>query len=409
MKKLNVASRGARTSAGKKRISAAGTRLGVRAGSSPAPRAGVRSAPARSVRTRRFSGGGTGGRPGKERRVRTDRGADKASALWQREGLADGAAWRAAHPEGTEAQLAEEARRSWQERAGPLLAAGAGGKAFRRRLQQYGLAYAAGLRQGSGMRLAFEPLPLRGTASAVVYAPPGGELRLRATLDELERLPLEEIVVVLDDRVRPLLVELAGRPRILAAYRPGIYSSAHAARAEGARLTGADHVLIVDGEQPCSARQLGALLLAADAGADVVLSNRSARERLFHRRGEAAWLREFLNVSLGKPALRSNAIGGVPYALTRRALDTIGPDVLAAPAKAQAAALLAGLRVAVCDDVPCSGEQESAAAAASGHAEAWRLCLSSQAARLQFPDRNRNRHAIGGEDVGTDGYHHTEL
>ncbi|MEK0316970.1 hypothetical protein [Cohnella sp. 56] len=345
-----------------------------------------------------------GAHAGTRMRSREDRAGGPDNAHWMRAGAADGAAWRAAHPEGSEAQLRDDAHRMWRDRADRLLANA--GRPLRQRLQRYGSAYAAGIGQGCGMEVRFEPLLLNGSASAVVYAAAGAE-RLAAVLDELALLPLEEIVVVLDDAApQPWAEALLRRPRIVAAYAPGVYADPHAARAAGARLTGADTVLFADGAGPCAARQLGLLLQTADAEADVALSDRTAREGLFDRRSEAAWLREFLNVSLGKPELRTNAIGSVPYALRRRALDAIGPETLAMPARAQAAALLAGLRVAVCGGVPSAGEKETSEAAARMHAAAWRDCLTTREARLRFPDRNRNRKAIGGGADGTDDCHH---
>lgn len=221
-------------------------------------------------------------------------------------------------------------------------------------------------------------------------------------LSELERLPLQEIVVVLGAGAERTLETLLSYPRVVAVHSPAGYVSPHAARAAGARLTGADAVLFADGAKPCSAKLLGALLVHADAGTDVVLSDRTTQEGAFNRRGAESWLREFLNVSLGRPDLRADAIGGVPFVLSRRAIDAIGTEALGIPARAQAAALVQGLRISVCGTVPGSGEREPASAG-SGHIEAWRDCLSMRDARLGFPDSKRNRQAIGGEAHGEDG------
>lgn len=392
-------------SGGRRTVSPAASLARRRARSRAGTRAKTRAATLRCRYYRRAKPpNAAGAHAGARMRSREDRAGGPDNAHWMREGAADGVAWRAAHPEGSEAQLRDDAHRMWRDRAERLLANA--GRPQRPRLQRYGSAYAAGIRQGSGMEARFEPLLLNGSASAVVYAAAGTE-RLAAVLDELAMLPLEEIVVVLDDTApQPWAEALLRRPRVVAAYAPGVYADPHAARAAGARLTGADTVLFADGAAPCAARQLGVLLQTADAEADVSLSDRTAREGLFDRRSEASWLREFLNVSLGKPELRTNAIGSVPFALRRRALDAIGPDALAMPARAQAAALLAGLRVSVCGSVPSAGEKETSESAARMHAEAWRDCLTTREARLRFPDRNRNRKAIGGGADGTDDCHH---
>ncbi|MFC3800544.1 hypothetical protein [Cohnella sp. GCM10012308] len=328
---------------------------------------------------------------------------------WRREGAVDGAAWRSAHPEGTVEALRDYAQRAWAEKAGRHAGAGAeAGAADRVPLYRYGPAYAAGIRQGAGMEMQSELLPLQGTASAVLYAN-GRAAQLQAVLAELERLPLQEVVVVLGTEAEPMLETLLSHPRIVVVHSPQEYESPHAARAAGARLTGADTVLFADGAKPCPARMLGALLVRADAGKDVVLSDRTSHEGSFDRRGEASWLREFLNVSLGRPELRADAIGGVPFALSRRAIDAIGTEALGIPARAHAAALVQGLRVSVCEGVPFSGERDAPASAGSAHTAAWRDCLAMRGARLGFPDHKRNRQAIGGGGHGTDDGRHPVL
>lgn len=375
----------------------------------------VMSTGPRAARRRRARAPGRIGRPhGARRSVRAYAGRpgrlyaeehDKAVARWQREGVADGAAWRSAYPAGTEDELSAYVQRAWTKKI--LGRVAAPGKAEHRRLIRWGTAYAAGIGQGSGLAPRCVPIPLRGTAAAVVYASDGEGLP--AVLDELERLPLREIVVVLGTAQHPGFEALLSRPRVVTAYSPNVYANPHAARAAGARLTGADMVLFADGAKPCGSRLLGQLLLEADTGAGAALSDRTVREGSFNRRGEASWLREFLNVSLGRPELRSNAVGGVPFALTRRALKAIGPDALGTPAKAHAAVLLAGLEVTVCEGVPYAGEPEAADAAANDHKEAWRDCLTTRGARLRFPDAKRNRLAIRGGSHGQDDGRRTEL
>ncbi|MDG0790589.1 hypothetical protein OMP38_06765 [Cohnella ginsengisoli] len=105
--------------------------------------------------------------------------------------------------------------------------------------------------------------------------------------------------------------------------------------------------------------------------------------------------------------MRADAIGGVPFVLSRRAIDAIGTEALGNPARAQAAALVSGLRVSGCDGVPFSGEREEPASAVSAYTAAWRECLSVRGARLGFPDQKRNRQAIGGGGQGTDDGRHT--
>lgn len=321
-----------------------------------------------------------------------ERTSDNAAARWRRDGEMDGTAWRSAHPTGTVEALGSYAQRTWTEKTSRQAAASV---ADAQRLYRYGADYAEGIRRGSGLEMDGVLLPLRGSAAAVLYAEGRASL-LPAVLSELERLPLQEIVVVLGAGAERALETLLSHPRVVAVHHPVGYESPHEARAAGARLTGADSVLFVDGAKPCSARLLGELLILADAGTDVVLSDRTTHEGAFVRRGSASWLREFLNVSLGRPDLRADAIGGVPFALSRRAIHAIGVDALGTPARAQAAALVMGLRIKVCNAVPFSGERDVPGSAGSGHIAAWRDCLSARGERLDFPDSKRNRQAIGG-------------
>ncbi|MDG0790590.1 hypothetical protein OMP38_06770 [Cohnella ginsengisoli] len=205
----------------------------------------------------------------------------KAAEYWRREGAVDGAAWRSAHPAGTVRALSDYAQRAWADKVSRQAAAGS---ADRLRLYRYGAAYAAGIRQGSGMQMHDELLPLQGSASAVLYAD-GSTASLQAVLAELERLPLREIVVVLGANAEPMLKTLLSHPRVVVFHSPDGYKSPHAARAAGAKLTGADSVLFADGAKPCPARLLGAMLVRADAGTDAVLCDRTTQEGAFDRRG----------------------------------------------------------------------------------------------------------------------------
>jgi len=310
-------------------------------------------------------------------------------------GERDGAAWRGgpSFQAGGEA-LKEAVLRQWNVR---FRHSGGHPSVGWKQAASRGKRYASGFMQGAGIRIPLCPVPISGRAAAIVCAGTN-EVALRQVLARLAAIPVDEIVIV------------AGSPT------PGMFQAArscnHAVvaclpeavhpdvgRALGSKLTDADTVLFVDGERPASEDTLAGLLWACEGKLDVALSDLSGHRGLFHHRLQAEWLFEFLNASLHRRDLSRNSLSVLPYALSRRALDTLGAPALSVPAKAHALAILKGLRIGTgaggADDGGRSVREAHMPQAAGDHAEAWTEAFHARGKRLYFADRLRNRSVLG--------------
>lgn len=330
-------------------------------------------------------------------------GAPASAALLERirrEGEAAGAAWRSEAPRGTLRELKSHIQQLWTSRLSDV----------RERSQSLGWpglwsqskAFGDGAMSAAGFGGGFAPLPLQGSAAAVLYADASSEPALGAVLAELDRLPLAETIIVAGDVPEGWLSQARRHEQAtIACFSERI--DPDVGRALGAKLTGADVVLFVDARKPVPAETLARFLWECDGGLDVALNDLSDGKRTFHHRPATARLREFLNVTLNRPDLKMNAIGPLPFALSRNALDKIGPANLAVPAKAHAAAVLRGLSIGTAGRAgeepafdAAKEEADRRALAAGDHFEAWREAATARGFRLRFEDRSRDRRAVGG-------------
>ncbi|MBW5447378.1 hypothetical protein GE107_15075 [Cohnella sp. CFH 77786] len=314
---------------------------------------------------------------------------------WFSRGIRDGANWRTRFRGRPDARTAAEAaHRSWS-----LIARKPGG---RRRpwpaALRDGKRYVSGFWRGSGVRGQLIPVPLQGSAAAVLYAPRNASL-LRGALRRLRRLPLREIVVLLPgDSSLALIAAARTQPNVMIAYRPDLADS-DVGRALGARITQADSVLFLDGGRPLKAERLARFLWACDNGLDIALNDVTGKLGLFHTRQNVFRLAEFLNRTMNRRDLRANSLSSLPFALSRRALDRLVPGPLAHPAQAQVIAMYSGLRVGIAGAVRPAIPSDTAdrtGKAVREHAEAWRTALRHKGSRLLFPDTVRNRKLLEG-------------
>lgn len=194
------------------------------------------------------------------------------------------------------------------------------------------------------------PVPLSLTASAVITAC-NEEETIGRVIDELERLPLNEIIVVLNGCTDDSFSEVACRKNIILANFPDRLGH-DVGRSVGAALATGESVLFVDGDMEVPAEELGAFLYERERGTDIVLNDISRYLPQYDRQDEVTRCKLYLNQALERPDLRSNSLTAVPHALSRRAITTIGTRVLSIPPKAQAVAIMEGLTVAA----PCSAD-----------------------------------------------------
>ncbi|MFC4304597.1 hypothetical protein [Cohnella boryungensis] len=264
-------------------------------------------------------------------------------------------------------------------------------------VRRRGLNYAAGFMQGSGARAAVTPVPLNGKAAAIVFAGMKEE-PLRQVLDQLQALPLDDVVIVASNPAERLFALARGFGNVTLVSVPEPLD-ADVGRALGAKLTGADTILFLDGEQAVSADQLAGFIWACQWEMDIALNDISAQMGLFRKRGGNERLFEFLNVSLQRGDLKINTLSALPYAVSRRAIESLGIGALAVPIKAHAQAILNGLRIGIGGAVgghrQRRGTRSDWRRAAGDHAEAWREAFDVRGNRLDFADWTRNRSLLG--------------
>ncbi|WP_151208758.1 glycosyltransferase family 2 protein [Paenibacillus yonginensis] len=215
-----------------------------------------------------------------------------------------------------------------------------------------GLAFREGYARAAGLSPAAlgVPVPLQGKATVVITAC-NEERTLGPLLDELDRLPLHERIVVLNGCTDGSFAEVKKRDNVVIAYDPERLGH-DVGRSIGAALASGDSLLFMDGDMQVPAEELAAFLYERESGNDVVLNDISAFLPPFGRQDEVTRCKVFLNQALGRPDLGSSSLTAVPHVLSRRALEAIGTAALAVPPKAQAIAILEGLVVSA----PCTAE-----------------------------------------------------
>lgn len=304
------------------------------------------------------------------------------------QGYRDGLRWRKNQAGQGAHAAASAAHHAWSKAAAQRRG---GGKRWPVLLRN-GRRYMAGFRRGAGVKFRMLPVPLRGSAAAVVYAVPDAEAN-RSLLGTLRQLPLTETIVVLPgDCTAPLLAASQSQHGVTTVYRPGL-ANPDIGRALGGKLARTDIVLFLDGSNRMTPSRLARFLWRCDNGMDVALCDASGHIGRFHLRSAFYQLAEFLNRTLNRRDLRASSLSVPPYAMSRRALQAIGPGLLSIPPHAQAAAILGGMRVGI-----------AAAAAGTrkpnpelgGYASAWRTAASSRGSRQSFPDTVRNRAFLEG-------------
>ncbi|MCK8490131.1 glycosyltransferase [Paenibacillus sp. MBLB2552] len=204
------------------------------------------------------------------------------------------------------------------------------------------LAYRRGYAAAAGLNTPWIPLPLSGSASAIVTAS-NEEKTLPAVVAELRKLPLQEIIVVLNGCNDGSFTAVDRDPRITRLSFPERLGH-DVGRAIGAAAATGDILLFTDGDLSVAAEDLAAFLIAIDQGEDLALNDLSPYLPPFSQQDEVTRCKAFLNLALGRPDLKANSLTAVPNALSRRFLRTVGTAALIVPPKAQALALARGLK-----------------------------------------------------------------
>jgi len=251
--------------------------------------------------------------------------------------------WKAGQVAGSEAKAnntasEEHARIVWKAHASNVVEL----SSFRLALNA-GKAFMQGYAHASGHSFQIVPLPLRHSAAAVVCAC-NEEHTLGQVLLQLKRLPLADIIVVLNGTTDDSLKQVLKQQGLTVVYEPD-RAGHDVGRALGAKMTDAETVLFVDGDMVISAEELAPFLFAVDRGQDVALNNLTSLLPSFAGQDEVSRIKAYLNRTLGRADLGSNSMTAVPHALSRRMIQTVKPASLAVPPKAQSLAIQHGMSV----------------------------------------------------------------
>lgn len=242
------------------------------------------------------------------------------------------------------------------------------------------------------------------------------ELTIQNVITQIALCPLiEEVLVVVNgdgDRTAELARAAipSGHPRVLVREIPEAlgHDVGRSVAAAWALSRGAGALVFLDADFPVHAADLAPFARAVDQGIDLGLNGLSPLLSGWAGQGPTASARSALNAFLGRPDLGLDGLVAVPHALSRRAVETVGPAALAVPPRAYALALLAGLTVRVvhtvnviCVNRPSlerprtRSTKEMAEMILGDHLEAIVEVVSRRGPRGGFGDLGRRRDLAG--------------
>ncbi|OPA80618.1 family 2 glycosyl transferase [Paenibacillus selenitireducens] len=235
---------------------------------------------------------------------------------------------------------------------------------------------------------------------SVILSAQNEEDSIGAVLSEVSRLPIQEIIIVLNGCTDGTYGIARTYPLAKIIHYPDPIGH-DVGRAIGAKMASSDILLFVDADIPITAQDLMPFVQAIHQGVDVALNDINPYLSTFDRRDDLSRCKEFLNRSLGRRDLTVNSLTAIPHALSRKAMETIGYTYLMVPPKAQAIAILKGLRVEVCTSVNVVernkirktnvGQTNPVAELIIGdHLEAIREAMDICGSRLALTDNQRN-------------------
>jgi glycosyltransferase involved in cell wall biosynthesis len=174
--------------------------------------------------------------------------------------------------------------------------------------------------------------------------------------------------------------------------------------AEWALAEGAGGLLFVDADFVVPAGDLAPFVRALEEGVDVALNGLTRLLEGWPSRGPVTSAQTALNAFLGRPDLGLDGLVAVPHALSRRAVETVGPAALSVPPVAHALAVMSGLEVRVVHTVdvitpnrpskdrPRARRREEMVELLLGdHIEAVAALIARRGPRGGFPGHGRRR------------------
>ncbi|MCG7410066.1 glycosyltransferase [Paenibacillus sp. ACRRX] len=270
-----------------------------------------------------------------------------------------------------------------------------------------GKAYQAGYSREAGPELALPSVVLIPATKrhAVIISAMNEQERISSVLQELERLVLDELIIIVNGST-DMTLQLAreASPASTIVHYPDAIGH-DVGRSIGAKLARADVMLFTDSDLQVPAEDLGAFIWAVESGIDVALNDISPFMGTFDNQDTISHCKLWLNHTLGREDLDVNSLTAVPHALSRRTVDTIGVDALSVPPRAHTLALLHGLnvqRVHVVDVITHNrmratnvGDHNPVAQLILGdHVEAIQEIWKWYGDRLHEPQRSRDQIAL---------------
>lgn len=224
---------------------------------------------------------------------------------------------------------------------------GAGREGIRNQVKQVvslAQAFGNGYELAAKLKREFLPLPIQKTSSAILCAS-NEEHTLPLVIAQLKRLPLDEIIVILNGCHDDSYNKIEQDERIIIVhYKERLGHDV--GRSIGAKLATGNILLFVDGDLTLKAEQLALFMIAVNNGIDVALNDLSPFLPKFVFQDQVTRMKSFLNITLGRGDLGASSLTAVPHAISRKALSEVGVTSLMVPPKAQALAMMKNLTVA---------------------------------------------------------------
>jgi hypothetical protein len=236
---------------------------------------------------------------------------------------------------------------------------------------------------------------------AVVLSVMNEEASVMGVLHELHRLPLDEIVVVVNGSNDETFQKIRNSSHALVVHYPEPLGY-DVGRVIGSKLSNSDIILYLDGDVVVKAEQLLPFIAAVDRGTDVALNHIYPYLGPFSDWDGVSVMKQFVNRAMGRPDLGVSSLTAVPHALSRKALDILGVEQLMVPPKAHVLALAKKLSVHApwsVDVITTNrvrehnvGEQNPVSEMIIGdHMEALHAVQELSGGRLSYPDTIRKR------------------
>lgn len=210
--------------------------------------------------------------------------------------------------------------------------------------------------------------------------------------------PRSEVIVVSNGSV-DRTAEIAGKlgARVLEYSYPLGHDVGRRIGAEAAK---GKVLLFIDADMVIAARYLRPFVEAVSSGIDIALNdyNGPVERKMTH---PVVLAKYTLNAILSRPDLKGASMTAVPHAISRRALEMIGPAALEIPPLAQAMAVNLGLDIKPVYAVPVgqlntrrnkkSGSDPLSSLVTGDHLEAVRWLVDKLGPRAGYPDLSRQR------------------